>query len=909
MPCKLRLAMAEALKLSITPRGILRVVGAGAAGPTPAALRRAFDRGLGEGLLHLAGPLLRADLSPTLAFGRELGRAYYEALCRERALVEAQPPPWPEGAIERLLLGVPPMLGAEYAGRATLDDAWRRLHRAAVAAIGELGGELGAWLEHQSPAWHGIGRVHFHLAENKRDPEHPFAFVATYVDGLDAGGQPLHRTLEHALVAFADDSRALLRLLRPLELAAARSPLVARLVQSNQIYGALAWTPEEAFELLEQVPACESAGVLVRVPNWWRGGGRRIRAMATIGRREPSALGFGSLVDFDASLALDGEPLSARERQALLRGTAGLRLVRGQWVAVDPERLRQALEHFTAVAAAARSGELTFAEGMRLLAGVRPREDDEPEDEGATTRFADVVAGEWLAETLAALARPDPASERELGPGLRTALRGYQRQGVAWAKLLCTLGLGGCLADDMGLGKTIQVLALLLTLREQGPRGRGRRNHAPAGLRAPHLVVVPASLLGNWQAEAARFAPDLRVLVAHRSKAPQGGVAALGDEAAAADLVLTTYGTLARTPWLVERAWGVAVLDEAQAIKNAGTRQARAARQLRAHARLVLTGTPVENRIDDLWSLMDFACPGLLGSQTELRQAVHQLERRGAGYGPIRRLVGPYILRRLKSDPAIVPDLPDKTEVVAYCGLTKAQAALYQEAVDALQDDVERVDGIRRRGIILAYLQRFKQICNHPSHWLGDRRWAPADSGKFARLAELAESLVTRQERALVFTQFRELTEPLERFLAEIFGRPGLRLDGRTPVRRRAELVERFQDEDGPPFFVVSLKAGGTGLNLTAASHVVHFDRWWNPAVENQATDRAYRIGQRRNVLVHKLVCRGTLEERIDAMIASKQALADEILAVDGATRLTEMSTEELMRTVRLDLEGAVHGA
>jgi superfamily II DNA or RNA helicase len=898
----------EALDLSFTPRGRLRVVEVAGASRTPPALRRAFAQGLGEGLLHLAGPLLRVELSPALAFGRELGCAYYEALCREGTLVERAPPPWPEGAVERLLLRVPPMLGAEYVSLGTLDDAWQQLHRAAVAAVGAHDGGLAAWLESQSPVWHGIGRVHFHLAENKRDPEHPFAFVATYVDGLNAAGEPLHRTLEHALVAFADDPRALLRLLRPLELAAATSPLVARLIETKQVYTAIRWTPDEAFELLCQLPACERAGVLVRVPNWWRGGGSRVRATATVGRRVPTTLGFSSLLDFDASLVLDGEPLSTRERQTLLRGAAGLRLVRGQWVAVDPERLRQVLDHFTTIAAAARGGELTFAQGMRLLAGVRPRGGEVTEADAPATQWGDVVAGEWLAETLAALGRHDAAHGCDPGPPLRTQLRGYQRQGVAWARLLCTLGLGGCLADDMGLGKTIQVLALLLMLGEQPPARSRRPPPVTDGLRRPHLVVVPASLLGNWQAEADRFAPSLQVLIAHRSRAGQAGVTTLADEAGRVDLVLTTYGTLARTPWLAERAWGVVVLDEAQAIKNASTQQARAVKQLRAHARLVLTGTPVENRIEDLWSLMDFTCPGLLGTQAEFRHAVRALERRDEGFGPIRRLVGPYILRRLKSDPAVVPDLPDKTEVVAYCGLTKAQAALYQDAVLALQDDVEQAAGIQRRGIILAYLQRFKQICNHPSHWLGDRRWAPADSGKFARLAELGESLAARQERVLVFTQFRELTEPLERFLADVFGRPGLRLDGRTPVRRRTELVDRFQDEDGPPFFVLSLKAGGTGLNLTAASHVVHFDRWWNPAVENQATDRAYRIGQHRNVLVHKLVCRGTLEERIDAMITSKQALADEVLAIDGAAHLTEMSTEELMQTVRLELGSAVHG-
>jgi SNF2 family DNA or RNA helicase len=346
------------------------------------------------------------------------------------------------------------------------------------------------------------------------------------------------------------------------------------------------------------------------------------------------------------------------------------------------------------------------------------------------------------------------------------------------------------------------------------------------------------------------------------------------------------------------------VLDEAQAIKNPGTRQTRAAKQVRARARLALTGTPVENRVDDLWSIFDFLNPGLLGSASEFRAWA----KSSTSFAPLRRLVSPYVLRRLKTDPRVVPDLPDKTEVLAYCGLSPKQAALYEDAVRSLQDELERAEGIERRGLILAYLLRFKQICNHPSLWLGSGEWAPGDSGKFARLAEICEPLAERQERVLVFTQFRSMTKALSDYLATVFGAKGLRLDGRTPVRRRAELVERFQRDDGPPYFVISLKAGGTGLNLTAASHVIHFDRWWNPAVENQATDRAYRIGQHRNVLVHKFVCRGTLEERIDAMLADKQALADEILHVDGAAALTEMSTAELMDVVRLDL-GSVSDA
>jgi SNF2 family DNA or RNA helicase len=364
---------------------------------------------------------------------------------------------------------------------------------------------------------------------------------------------------------------------------------------------------------------------------------------------------------------------------------------------------------------------------------------------------------------------------------------------------------------------------------------------------------------------------------------------------------------LIRLPWLRETHWSLVVLDEAQAIKNPAARQTQAVKALKSRVRLALTGTPVENRLGDLWSLFDFICPGLLGSNKTFSRFARSLEQdEHAGYAPLRNLVQPYILRRLKSDKRIIADLPDKTEVKAYCALSGVQAGLYQTSVTALAKQIQSLDGIARRGAVLAFLMRFKQICNHPSQWLGDGVYAPADSGKFARLREIAEAIAERQEKVLVFTQFQEMTGPLADYLQQVFGRPGLVLHGATPVKARKSLVEKFQQEQGPPFFVLSIKAGGTGLNLTAASHVIHFDRWWNPAVENQATDRAYRIGQKKNVLVHKFICRGTVEEKIDALIETKLGLSNHLLERGGETLLTEMSNDELLSLVSLDIESAM---
>jgi non-specific serine/threonine protein kinase len=361
-----------------------------------------------------------------------------------------------------------------------------------------------------------------------------------------------------------------------------------------------------------------------------------------------------------------------------------------------------------------------------------------------------------------------------------------------------------------------------------------------------------------------------------------------------------------RTPALTKIPWDVAVLDEAQAIKNPSAKQTRAVKQLDARARVALTGTPVENRLGDLWSIFDFLNAGLLGTHTEFGRFTKRLAANPQrAYGPLRGLVRPYILRRLKTDRSIIADLPDKTEVKAFCTLTRKQAALYQRGVTELAAQLAGSDGITRKGIVLAFLMRFKQICNHPSQWLGDGTWAEADSGKLARLREIAEVIAAKQEKALIFTQFREVTAPLAAFLGSVFGRPGLVLHGETEVKKRQALVRQFQEDERVPFFVLSLKAGGSGLNLTAASHVIHFDRWWNPAVENQATDRAFRIGQTKNVLVHKFLCRGTVEEKIDALIESKRQLTQNLLEGGAEVLLTEMKNDELLKLVALDLRAA----
>jgi len=568
--------------------------------------------------------------------------------------------------------------------------------------------------------------------------------------------------------------------------------------------------------------------------------------------------------------------------------------LRGQWVEVDRARLEQAMTQFSgAESLAAREG-VSFAEAMRMLAGATVTQE---EAEDARAAWAEIAAGPWLAETLQALRAPSAAGG-DPGAALKGALRPYQQAGVTWLRLVCGLGLGACLADDMGLGKTIQVLALLLLAQRDGADAAAR----------PSLIVAPASLLANWAGEIEKFAPGLKAAIVHPSAmAPEDVQNFSESRAACLDLVITSYGSLLRIAPLKDIAWRFVILDEAQAIKNASAKQTRAAKVLKARARIALTGTPVENHLGDLWSIFDFLNPGLLGSAKQFKRYAKTLaEREHNPYGPLRQLVAPYILRRMKTDRSIIADLPDKTEVKAHCHLSRKQAALYARAVASLEDDLDSAGGIARKGLVLASLMRLKQICNHPSQWLGDQAWREEDSGKWARLRDIAEVIAARQEKMLVFTQFREVIDPLARFLAGIFGRPGLTLHGETEVRRRKTLVRDFQDDEKIPFFVLSLKAGGSGLTLTAASHVVHFDRWWNPAVESQATDRAFRIGQKQNVLVHKFVCRGTVEEKIDALIESKRGLSSDLLDGSAEINLTELKNEEILRLVTLDLDAAM---
>jgi superfamily II DNA or RNA helicase len=645
-----------------------------------------------------------------------------------------------------------------------------------------------------------------------------------------------------------------------------------------------------AFRFLKQTgPLLASAGFGVLLPDWVRKARlglklttRTKRTTSAAGGAAPGKFGLGDLVDFRYDLAVGDDSLDADELAELARQKIPLVRLRGQWVELDEAHLTAALKFLERN----KPGTMTATDALAAGMGLRDQQDD------GEIPLAIVDADGWLGDLLSGQAdqrlQPVPAP-----PGFTGTLRPYQERGLAWLSFLGDLGLGGILADDMGLGKTVQLLSLVAA--------------SPA---SPTLLICPMSLVGNWQREAAKFTPDLRVHVHH------GGDRLDGEELTTAlngaDLVITTYGVATRDrAALSELTWARVVCDEAQNIKNHATRQAQAVRALPAATRIALTGTPVENRLSELWSIMDFTNPGLLGSAEKFRKRyVIPVERDADddATAKLKRLTSPFCLRRLKTDRSIITDLPEKQEMKAWCNLTAEQASLYQATVDDMLAQIEAAEAetgeqsISRRGLVLATMAKLKQVCNHPAHLLGDGSRLPGRSGKLARLEEICDEIVAEGDKALCFTQYAEFGRMLQPHLAARLGCPVLFLHGGTPKKQRDEMVASFAELDEPALFLLSLKAGGTGLNLTAANHVIHVDRWWNPAVEDQATDRAFRIGQRKNVQVRKFVCVGTLEERIDEMIESKKALAERIVGT-GEGWLTELSVADLRAVLTLSPE------
>lgn len=836
-----------------------------------------------EALFSLGFSRQMAAWSDSLLFLSGLATGFVKALAhnpdadflREKTVVALDPED-----VERILQSAPYMNGSEYLDEAWVDLVWRRLNHVFSVAISGFTGSIAEFFASRSPEIHPVGRVFFHLVESKKE-DYPFAFLATYSSEKSDEGKPKHLPLKNALIEYKNDNTKLLELLSTVNRASGKSAFIEEMVDSGDIFHPIGLTAREAYTFLVEIPLYEESGVLCRMPNWWKSKSNSPKLTVSIGNKEPSRVGFSAIVDFTPSLSLGDEAVTAQELEQLLAESEGLAFLKGKWVEVDHERLKQTLAAYKEAQKLAKKTDLGVVEAMRFqlnAAKVLKVAKDNCELE--------VTNGQWLKDVVAKLMRPDELPAVSGGADFHATLRDYQKKGLAWLNFMKTLGLGACLADDMGLGKTVQVIALLNYIRNQ----REEKT----------LLVVPASLIGNWLEEINRFAPSLRYFVLHPSENKSGVEPEIVGRF---DLFITTYSMLLRYDWLKETTWDSLVLDEAQAIKNPAAKQTKAVKQIKAAYKVAMTGTPIENRLSELWSLFDFLNTGLLGTVKEFKVFIGQLKEKQEGYAHLKRAVGPFILRRLKTDKAVISDLPDKIEMKTLSMLTKRQVALYSALVRDIEERLKSPGSeMERKGLILSSLMKFKQICNHPDQYLGQSSYAENESGKYARLREICETIYEKRERVLVFTQFREMTGPLQEFLTSVFHHNGLVLHGGIPVVKRQGIVERFQGNEYVPFLVLSIKAGGVGLNLTAANHVIHFDRWWNPAVENQATDRAFRIGQKKVVIVHKLITKGTIEEKIDLMIEDKVKLAQEIIPDMQESSFTEMDNKELMNLFRLSV-------
>ncbi len=789
--------------------------------------------------------------------------------------------------LDHFIENAPMMAGAEYIDADMLANLWKELGQTFSTLIRNHAKSVESFFSALSPAFHLAGRVFFHLVENKNGAL-PFAFMATYSTGMGRNGKPNHLPLKNAIIEYEGHDGKLLELLSTVYKSAEKSELVRDLIDTGELFHPLAWSSGEAYDFLKEIPFYEESGILCRIPDWWKRRSAGPSLDIALGDAKPSFVGLDAIVDFNPRILFGDTEISEEEARQMLETSEGLAFIKNKWVPVDHEKLKQALEAYDNAREMADDG-FSLRDAMRLQ--LNP--------EKAINNLNGVLDisvsnGQWLASVVEKLKNPGLADDISPGRGFKARLRDYQQKGLNWLCFLDSLNFGACLADDMGLGKTVQVLAFLSTLKKK------------KNLNAS-LLIIPASLISNWISEIEQFFPDICWFVAHPSylsadNSPQSLAGKSPHKLNQLDLVITTYALAQKYEWLTAYQWNYVILDEAQAIKNPATKQTRAVKKLNARHRIIMSGTPVENRISDLWSLFDFLNPGLLGNKAEFTQFSKQLKKNPEGYARLRKLVSPYVLRRLKTDKSVISDLPDKVEMKTYAGLSKKQVVLYQKAVADLEKFIENTEGIQRKGIVLSSLMKFKQLCNHPDQFAGSGQFQEKDSGKFQRLREICETIYEKRERVLVFTQFKEMCEPLRDFLESIFNRSGLVFHGSVAVGKRKKIIDQFQSDGYCPFMILSLKAGGVGLNLTKANHVIHFDRWWNPAVENQATDRAFRIGQKKNVVVHKFVTKGTIEEKIDQMLEDKKQLSDQVISASGESLITEMDNKDLINLFKLSL-------
>ncbi len=868
------------------------------------------------------------------SFLTELSRTEGLELSRENTAVSLT-----SDLTENLLSSLPFAPGSENVNAEWIQILWAKLNGCFSYEIKNYSGTVALYLAEKDERLKVAERIFFHLVENKNDDKYPFSFLATY-STKDEKGNIKHAPLKYALTEYKNDRDKILELLSCLNRAAEVSKLIGEFTASGEMFHPLRLTTNEAWQILRDIPKIEESGIVCRIPDWWKKSRQKARVSVSLTKKK-SLLGLDSILGMEGYLEVDGEKLTKTEIKKMLAMDEGLSLIKGKWVEVDHERLNLLLKEMEKY-----HGDISMMEALRMSfnSGNAASESKDKIDINAISNAT------WISELLRDLRSVSSTGKKamKLPSSFKATLRPYQSKGYEWLSKMTACNFGACLADDMGLGKTVQVLAFLESLRQGAPNSK-------------ILLVVPASLLGNWQNECKKFAPLLPLTILHPSASrnaekkncqpentPRHAENAVrhaenttrhaenatrhaglknchaeldsaspipnqNDSGAIQNgnfpfLSITTYSMVSRMEDLQQTDWDLVILDEAQAIKNPSSKQTKSIKSLKAKNRIALTGTPIENDLTNLWSLYDFLNKGLLGTSTEFKRFASSLKENPSGYSKLKAMISPFMLRRLKTDKSIISDLPEKMEMTDYVTLSKKQRVLYKKYVDDLAKLLEKAkdddDPMKRRGLVLASLLKLKQICNHPDQFNGADGFSEKDSGKFEMLKDICQTIYEKRERVLVFTQFKEICTALDDFLSGVFGIRGFVLHGGTPIVKRNKMVEEFQSDTYIPYMVISVKAGGTGLNLTNANHVIHFDRWWNPAVENQATDRAFRIGQTKNVMVHKFVSRGTIEEKIDELIKSKIELAQNVISADSSESwITEMSDSDLMNMFRLDGE------
>jgi non-specific serine/threonine protein kinase len=839
------------------------------------------DENIDETLILLGLGKDYDDLSDSLIFIKSICKMFFEKLSRQQNIEELREKIEIEllrDERNRLLSNIPYLSGMELINIEWIEGLWLRIDKAYKNKIENYDKKVEDLFKEYGFNKVVVGRVFFHLVENKKD-EDPFAFLATY-SPKGSNDSKKHIQLKKAITEYKDDKKKLLELLSTVYRASSKSQFIKELVDLKEIFYPLKFNAKEAHTFLKEIPLYEESGIICRVPNWWQNKNRSLRMEVTVGENGKSYIGTDSIADFNVDLLIGDKNITEKELKEIVSEIDGLAMIKGNWIEVDNEKLKQMLKAYDKAKYLMEKKELTLLEALKFQISTNKSLKVEEE-----MLEIEVKNGEWLNSVLDKLRNPEKLENIDLKENFKAVLRHYQQDGLNWLYYMKKMGFGACLADDMGLGKTIQIISLLNTVNED----------------EKNLLIVPASLISNWINEFEKFAPHLRYCILHSTEASnlkEDYNKLLKDYG----IFITTYTMATKIKWLEEFNWNNIILDEAQAIKNPGTKQTRTIKKMNADFRVAMTGTPIENRLSDLWSLFDFINKGLLGTSNEFVKFTKRLKSNNIGYDKLKNIVNPFILRRLKTDKKIISDLPDKIEMKTYASLSKRQIALYNELVSELKIRLKQdVMDTERKGIVLSSIIKFKQICNHPDQFLGGGDYKEIHSGKFERLREICEIISEKRERVLIFTQFKEIIEPMKEFLETIFNKEGLILHGSTSVKKRKDIVEKFQSDFYVPFLILSIKAGGVGLNLTNANHVVHFDRWWNPAVENQATDRAFRIGQNKNVIVHKFITKGSIEEKIDLMIEDKIKLSNDIIPDEKEIWIGDIDNESLFNLFKLE--------